>query len=341
MANGKTTIYDIAKRLQVTPSTVSRALSNHPRISSKTKKAVQEMASQLNYRHNNIAAALRSGHTHLLGVILPKVNRHFFSSVVKGIEQVAREAGYNVMITQSYDDTATERSNISAMLQSQVDGIIASIATETTEFAHFQRVINENIPLVLFDRVMEISDVSTVVIDDYQGAYKAVSHLIGQGCRRIAHLTGEPHLNIYKYRLRGYRDALEDHGLPYLEEMVIKSQVQLEDGRAGMEQLLALAERPDAVFASSDYAAMGAMQVLKERNLKIPEEMALVGFMNEPFTAFVEPGLTSVDQMSEEMGRFAAEIFLEQVQAKGKAFVPRKTVLTPELIIRGSSRKAQ
>ncbi|MEM6317281.1 MAG: LacI family DNA-binding transcriptional regulator [Bacteroidota bacterium] len=340
MPQVKTTIYDIAKELQLTPSTVSRALRDHPRISRKTKKAVKEMAQQMNYQQNNVAAALRSGKTNILGVVVPRLNRSFFSSIVRGVEEVASQAGYNVMITQSNDKSANEQSNIAALMQAQVDGILASVAMDNQNFQHYQQIIDNQIPLVLFDRVTDISNASTVVIDDYLGAYKAVEHLIQQGYRRIAHFAGVQTLQIYKNRLRGYRDALEDNGLTFDDTLVVQSHLKLEDGTASMRQLLQLDELPDALFAASDFAAIGAMQVLKENGFVIPEDMALVGFMDEPFTSFVEPGLTTVNQLSEEMGRFAAKIFLEQVNGKGD-FVARKTVLTPRLVIRGSSVKKE
>ncbi|MEM9885916.1 MAG: LacI family DNA-binding transcriptional regulator [Bacteroidota bacterium] len=339
MSKSSTTIYDIAAKLKVTPSTVSRALSDHPRISSKTKQAVKSIAQQMNYQHNGIAAALRSGQTHIIGVLLPMVNRSFFSSVVKGIEQVARVAGYNVMITQSNDKEENERSIISAMLKTQVDGVIASIARETTNFSHYQNILDKKIPLILFDRVTEITDASTVVIDDYLGAYKATEHLIHQGCKRIAHFSGTQNLNIYKDRERGYREALKNNGIVFEEDLLIQSNVKLEDGRTGMERLLLLDQPPDAIFAASDYSAIGAMQILKERKMKIPDDVALVGFADEAFANFVDPELSSVNQMSEQMGQFAAKIFLEQTKDRELSFIPSRTVLTPKLMIRKSSLK--
>jgi len=333
------TIYDIAEQLKVTPSTVSRALSDHPRISLRTKEAVREVAARLNYRQNNIAAALRSGKTNMLGVVVPTTDRSFFSSVIRSIEQVAMASGYNVMITQSNDDEELERSNIDALLKAQVDGIIASIARETTDYAHFQQLADSGLPLVLFDRVAELNHTSIVRIDDFQGAYEATAHLIEQGCKRIAHLAGRQKLDIYRQRLKGYKDALQDRGIPFDPELVYYSNVKLEDGKKGMEKLLQLHHPPDAVFAASDYAAMGAMQILKAYGKYIPEEVALVGFMNETFTSFVEPDLTSVDQLSENMGRLAASTFLEQVSNTNGDFAPRKIVLTPKLVIRGSSRR--
>lgn len=339
MTDQKTTIYDIARVLDVTPSTVSRALRDHPRISAKTKAAVQATAQQLNYQQNHIAAALRSGQTYTIGVVVPYTNRHFFSSIINGIEQLASTSGYSVIITQSNDSTERERKNMETLLRAQVDGIIVSIAREQGDTGIYRRVVSQGIPLVLFDRVVEVPGASTVVVDDYQGAYQATQHLIEQGCQRIAHMTSAPHLNIYRNRLRGYRDALEDHHLPYLSELIHTSDQKVADGHEGMEHFLKLPHPPDAVFAASDYAAIGAMQVCKEHQISIPKDMAFVGFSNEPLTDYLEPGLSSVDQLSEQIGYFAAKTFLDAISAGRRDFIPHKTVLTPELIVRGSSKR--
>jgi LacI family transcriptional regulator len=338
MTENKPTIYDIAQALGITPSTVSRALRNHPRISTKTKAAVQATARKLNYQQNHIAAALRSGQTYTIGVVIPYTNRNFFSSVINGIEQLAFDSGYSVIITQSNDSADREKRNIEALLRAQVDGIIISLAREKGDKGTYQQIVAQGIPLILFDRVIEVPGASTVIIDDYYGAYQATQHLIEQGCRHIAHMTGVSHLNIYKNRLRGYRDALEDHGLTYNEEFVHNSNQKVEDGREGMQQFLKLRQPPDAVLAASDYAAIGAMQVCKEKKLRIPQDVALVGFANEPLTAYLEPSLSSVDQVSEQMGHFTAKTILEAIN-NGKDFIPHKTVLTPELIVRESSKR--
>ena len=333
----KVTIHDIAEKLNITASTVSRALNNNPRISELTKKAVLKTAKQLNYQPNNIAAALRHGKSHIIGIIVPTADRAFFSSVVRGIEDMANNLNYKVIICQSYDNYEKEIQTIDALLSARVDGIIASIGKNTENFDHFKRVQAEGIPLVLFDRTTDALEVSQVMIDDYLGAYKVVEHLIQQGCKRIAHFTSPKKVSIFKERLRGYMDALSDYGIPYDEELVVKSNLQLEDGRVSMEQLLKLKDRPDAVFSASDYGAMGAMQVLKENKYKIPQEVALAGFSNDPFTSFTDPALTTVDQFSMTMGKKTAEIFFEQLKSGEKEAVPQKIVLKPELIIRASS----
>lgn len=337
----KVTIQDIAAMLEINASTVSRALNDHPRISAGTKKRVMEAAVKLNYDYNHIAAALRKGKSKIVGVIVPKLDRSFFASIVRGIEEVVNEAGYNVMICQSNDIEEIEAANVEALLRTRVDGIIASIARETKRFAHFERVKAKGIPLVLFDRVQENLQVSTVEIDDYQGGYIAASHLIEQGCRRIAHFSGAQNLNIYEKRYNGYRQAVEDYGLPHQKEWVVESDLSLESGRLSMEKLLECSPRPDAVFSASDYAAIGALQVLKERGVRVPAEIALVGFSNEPFTAFVDPALTSVEQFSKEIGRSSAQVFLEKMKAPEEYVAIRKTKLQPKLIVRSSSLRKE
>ena len=339
MKKERATIHDIAKKLNITASTVSRALKDHPRISTETKKAVQKVAQKLNYQPNNIAAALRNGKSNILGIIVPWADRSFFSSIIRGIEEIANDSNYNVMICQTYEDPKKEISSVEALLNARVDGVLVSYGKNTLNFDHFHKIKERGIPLILFDRSNDELEVSHVVIDDFLGAYKATEHLIQQGCKRIAHFTNTRKISIYKDRLRGYREALLANNLPYDESLVIESDLQLEDGRNSMQQLLKLKERPDAVFSASAYGILGALQVLKENGIKIPEEVALVGFANEPFTSFTEPSLSTVEQHSMRIGNAAAEIFLEEALDTDKKFIPQKIVLKPELIIRQSSLK--
>jgi LacI family transcriptional regulator len=333
----KYTIHDIAKKLNITASTVSRALNDHPRISEATKKAVQKAALKLNYQPNNIAAALRNGHSNIIGIIVPTIDRSFFASIVRGIEEVANASRYNVMICQSYDQYEKEVANVETLLNARVDGIIVSHAKETKDFDHFRKVREKGIPVVMIDRTNDNLEASQVVVDDFLAAFKATAHLIEQGCTRIAHFTNTLKINIYKERLRGYKEALLSHGLAYDESLVIESNLQLEDGRNSMLQLLSRQPWPDGVFSASAYGIMGALQVLRERGIKVPDDIALIGFTNEPFTSFSEPTLSIVEQHSMRMGNAAAEIFLEEIADEEKKFIPQKIVLKPELIIRQSS----
>jgi LacI family transcriptional regulator len=342
MKKGKTTIHDIAKKLNITASTVSRALNNHPRISVATKKAVQKAAEVLNYQPNQLAASLRSGKSNIIGIIVPSIDRSFFSSVVHGIEEVANTSRYNVMICQSHDNYEKEVATVNALLNAQVDCIIVSFAKDTKNFDHFLKAKGKGVPVIMFDRTNDELEMSQVVVDDFLGGYKATEHLIQQGCTRISHLTNVRKINIYKERLRGYKEALIDHGIPYDDTYVIEGNLQLEDGRVAMEKLLQMPLPPDGIFSASAYGIMGALQVLKEHNINVPDQVKLVGFSNEPFTYLTEPSLSTIEQHSMRMGNAAAEIFLEEINNKDKKFIPQKIVLKPELIIRKSSvRKAE
>lgn len=342
MKKKKTTIHDIAEELDITASTVSRALKDHPRISDSTKKLVIKTAEKLNYQPNNIAAALRKGKSNIIGVIIPMADRNFFASVIRGIEEVVNKAGYRVIISQSNDSPEKEKQNITALLESQVDGILASYAKETTEFSHYEEIINRNVPLILFDRLhetLESLEVGSVVINDYLGAYKATEHLIDQGCKRIAHFSGYQQVSIYKERRRGYEEALRRNNIPIDESLIIESNLKLEAGRELGQEVLSWDELPDAIFSASDYGAVGAMEVLKKNGIRIPEDIAIVGFLNESFTSFVEPALTTVDQHGEKMGQISAQKFLDHMDNEKKNYTPSKTVLNPELIVRKSSLK--
>jgi LacI family transcriptional regulator len=333
----KTTIHDIAENLNVTASTVSRALNNNPRISLKTRKLVQQAAIKLNYQPNNIAAALRSGKSNIIGIIVPTADRSFFSSVIYGIEEIANTAGFNVMICQSHDNYENEVDKVQALLNAGVDGVIVSYAKETKNFKHFKKLINNGTPLILFDRSTNELEVSQVVIDDYLGSYMATEHLISQGYLRIAHFTSNAKISIYKDRLRGYQEALVAHRIPLDEDLIFESNLQLEDGRASMLEILSKGLNVDGLVSASALGAMGAMQVLKEHKIKVPDQFGIVGFANETFMSFTDPSLSTVEQHSKRIGNSAAELFLQEIASNQPKFIPQKIVLKPELIIRESS----
>ncbi len=337
MKKDRATIHDIALKLNITASTVSRALNDNPRISDATKKKVLKVAKQINYQPNHIASALRSGRSKLIGVIVPTANRNFFSSVIRGIEDLANSLNYKIIISQSYDDFEKEVQTVEALLNARVDGIIASIAKTTENVDHFQKVLEKGIPLVLFDRITNALEVSQVVIDDHYGAYQTVDHLIKNGCKRIVHFSSNPRINIYHERKRGYEDALKDNGIEVDPKLITFSNLQLEDGRRIMQEIIDSKIDFDGVFSSSDYSIMGALQVLKENGYKVPEQVKIAGFGNEPFTSFTEPPITTVDQKSIPMGKITAESFFELLNAGSSSPVAKKTILKPELIIRKSS----
>lgn len=335
----KITIYDIAERLNITAATVSRALNNNPRISASTRKLVMETAVEMNYKQNKLALALKSGKSNNVGVIVPHINRNFFSSIIRGIEEELYPHGYHVIICQTNEIETKEIETINTLLNAQVDGILMSISKATIGLEHFNRVLDKNVPLIFFDRKKNIEGVSTVTIDDFKGGYEATKHLIEQGCKRIAHLSGDRSLEIYNDRFEGYKKALQENRIPFDERYLLQTKSDVEAGKKAINKLLKLKERPDAVFSSSDFVALGAIQQLKTKGIKVPEEFCVVGFSNEPFTKFMELSITSVDQSPMEMGKMAAKVFLEQVSGTQNVKIEKKVVLAPELHIRKSSLK--
>ncbi|WP_206598661.1 LacI family DNA-binding transcriptional regulator [Rufibacter ruber] len=336
----RTTIHDIAKELNTTAATVSRALNDHPSISAATKQSVREAAQKLNYQQNRVASSLRLGRTNVLGVVIPSADISFFGSVIHGIEKVAKAHGYNVILFQTNEQYEDEVQGIKTLLQSNVDGIIASISKETTNYDHFREVKDRNIPLILFDRAIDSLGVSTVVIDDYKGAFMATEHLISQGYTRIAHISGPPHIQIFHDRLRGYVDALAAHHIKVDEDLITYGKVSIDSGRSCAEQLLQLPNRPDAIFAVEDFTALGALQAIKESPWHRPGEIGLVGFANEAFSAYITPSLTTIDQQTALMGEEAAKIFMELRQnTTVTETAPQKVVLEPLLIARQSSTR--
>ena len=333
----RTTLKDIANVLGISTAAVSKALNDDARISVKTKKAVKQVANELNYQPNHLASALRKGKSNLVGVIVPRTNSSFFSSVVENIEEVLNKAGYNIIITQSNESFEKECKNIDTLLYTQVDGIIASMANETVDLSYYEKIKSNGIPLILFDRGENDLNVDYVGINDYDSSHMIIEHLVAKGCKRIAHIGGYRRTRIFNNRIRGYIDAIKKHDLPIDDELLIESSLTLEDGRRQMEKLLALKNRPDAVYAASDYAALGALQILNEQEIKVPLEIKLVGFGNEPFTSLVTPSITSVSQHSEQIGRLAAETFLGYVEKDIVVQSLNKIILDSELIIRSSS----
>lgn len=342
MKQSQITIKDIARTLNISPSTVSRALKDHPDISPATKKAVRELAKELDYQPNSVALSLRKSKTNTIGIIIPQIVHHFFSTVISGIEDVAYEAGYHVMICQTNESYEREVLSAQALMASRVDGMLVSISRETDDLKHFQSIISRGVPFVFFDRVAKGLETSTVVVDDFGGAYRAVEYLLRSGCRKVVHLGGPANLVNSNNRQKGYEKALDDYGVGEKFMKSVVAGLSIEDGKAACQKLLDQGVMPDAIFAANDPLAIGAIQVLKERGIKIPEQVSVIGFSNEPITALMEPPITTVAQPGFEMGQLATRLLLEEFgREKGvdadPAIVHKE--LTAELVIRGTTRK--
>ncbi|MDH7604401.1 MAG: LacI family DNA-binding transcriptional regulator [Melioribacter sp.] len=330
------TLNDIARKLGISASTVSRALNDHPDISIETKKKVKKVAKDLDYKPNPIAQSLKSNRTTTIGVIVPEIKHDFFSSAISGIEQVAYNSGYTIILCQSNESFEREVVNTNLLMHHRVAGLIVSISQNTKQGNHFQDLIEKGIPLVFFDRTCEDVDTYKVVIDDKQSAFNAVSYLIQKGYKRIAHFAGPVGLDICKKRMNGYIEALNKHGLIINNELIIYGGLHEQDGYDSMSALLEKNIIPDAIFAVNDPVAIGAFQKIKEAGLRIPTDVAIVGFSNNKITSLVDPPLTTVNQPSFEMGKKAAEILINLIEKKNIT-EDKEIVLNADLIIRGSA----
>ncbi|WP_066629197.1 LacI family DNA-binding transcriptional regulator [Labilibacter marinus] len=329
------TINDIAKELNVTPSTVSRALAGNTRVSVKTRELVTQKAKELGYQQNVIAASLRKGKSDTIGMIVPRINRHFFSNVISGVEEILNPAGYTLVIVQSGENLIKEKKAIDMLLANHVGGIILSLSVQTNTYQHIETVINRGIPLVQFDRVNLDIKSSKVLNDNFTGAYLATKHLIKSGYQRIAHLGGARSLKAYDERFKGYSKAIEESGRLIEDALVYENAITREAGYKAINQVMERAN-PDAVFCAGDYSALGVLDALKEKNLKIPEEFGVVGFANEPFSELIHPTLSTVEQNAFEMGTRVATAMIKNLEGK---HYEEEEVIPTRLIVRDSSWK--
>ncbi|SFC41988.1 LacI family transcriptional regulator [Flexibacter flexilis DSM 6793] len=331
------TIKDIARELNISPSTVSRALKNNPQISKATIEQVQALAERLDYRPNTIAQSLRQSRTFTIGVIVPEIAHHFFADAISGIEDIAYKAGYNVIVCQSNESYEREVVNTKTLLSSKVDGILVSVSKQTSQTEHFNVLKRREVPLVFFDRVCEEIEASKVIFDDYEAAFATVEHLIEMGYKRIAHIGGPAPLLLSQLRHSGYVAALKKHGLPVVEEWTIQQGFNIEDGKEAALQLLAdPANRPDAIFGVNDLVAIGAMLEIKKAGLHIPNEIGVAGFCDEPIAEVIEPALTSFVQPSFEIGRTAARLLINQIESPDN-FEPKTELISDHLKVRAST----
>ena len=330
------TIKDIAEKLGISTSTVSRALKDHPDISIKTRQAVKELAKLLGYKPNLIALNLKNSKTNTIGLVVPEVEHHFFSKIINGIEEVAYENNYNVLVVQSNESYMREVLNTQTLIANRVDGVLVSFSKETQDYSHFQQLVDNEIPIVFFDRVLEGFHADGVMVDDYSGAFNAVNHLISRGCERIALYSSPQHMLIGRNRFEGYKDALLKNNIKFNKDLVYACDT-FESAMKISRSVLKKHDRPDGIFAVNDLTAVGVLKVAKQLGIKIPEELKVVGFENSQSASICEPELTSVDQFGYNLGKKSAELLLKRITADDFNYKPESLKLKTELIIRKSS----
>ncbi len=332
------TIKDIARKFKCSPSTVSRALNDNPVINEETRKTIQEYAEKMGYQRNIISLSLLNKSSKTLGVILPNINHFHESSMLEGLQSTFQPLGYLLNICVTNESYELEKQYIERLLANRVDGIFLSISQETYDgghYEHIEKVVRRDIPLVYIDRKYDTALANGVIVDDYDGAFMATQHLIEIGCKKIAHLRGPKGLTVSEYRFNGYRDCLLKHNFPIDETLICTTNFEVESAIEPTKYLLDLPERPDAIFGVNDHVCIGAMSVIRERNLHIPQEIALVGFDDSPIAQYFCPPLSSVQRQSRQIGLEASELLLGQLNNK----VLDSKVLASKLVIRESSKR--
>jgi LacI family transcriptional regulator len=334
------TIYDIAKIMDISSATVSRALNNNPAISAETRKKIHETAKELGYRHNSFAKNLRNQKSNTIGVIIHELVSSFTTSVLGGIEKVTTEAGYDLIIAHSSEKMSKEIKNANNLFHKRVDGVIASLAFDTNDLSHFEPFNSKNIPLIFFDRVEENSENTKVVIDNYKCGYLATKHLIDQGSKRIAIVTGTQLRNVYNQRFKGYRDALFDNGMELKDDYIIINELNEASGIEAANLVRNLKPMPDAAFVTNDLTAVFFIKELKKHGIKIPEDIAVVGFNNDAISKVIEPELTTVEYSGFLIGEMAATQLISHLQGRTDVKQLSTIIINSELIIRESSLKS-
>lgn len=331
------TINDIARELNLSKSTVSRALRDSYDVNPETRRRVLKLAKKLDFEPNVIAKSLREQKTFNIGVVIPSFLIPFYSTAIGGIQEVVSASGFNVMTCQSNESYETEVLNVNSLLKSRVDGLLISPSKHTFEFDHIRKFIQKGLPVVMFNRIATDLDLPSVTVNDYKGAYKATEYLIKRGCRNIAHISGPKNLLLSEQRKSGYLDCLKNHNMAVNEEWIFESDFSMESGVLAAEELLKLTKLPDAVFCICDSAAIGAMMTLKKKGIRIPADISIMGFTNDSFAAVVDPSLTTISQPIADIGKKAAELLLLQLNRKFTKWDNRHIVLDTSLVVREST----
>ncbi len=340
MKKGRVTITDIARELNIAPSTVSRALKDHPALKKETKEAVKALAEKLDYQPNLLALNLLQKKSNTIGVIVPEITSHFFSAIITGIQDVIGTSDYNIMICLSNESFDEEKTLIEKLSKLPVDGVLVSPSSETKDFDHFRRLQKNGTPVVVFDRDCPGLESDKVLVDDYSGAFQAVEYLIRSGCKRIAHLGGPVNLSTTKHRLLGYLDALEKNKVPVQKKYIVHVPgFSHKDGLKPTKKLLRLEDPPDAIFAMNDNIAISAMHIAEKLGFGIPGDISIVGFDDQPNSSYFTPSLSTVWQPVYSIGMLSARILLHRLDEPDAPLEFRHESFRPELVIRGSSRK--
>ena len=334
------TIYDLARKLNISPATVSRGLKDHPAISKKTKKRIFDLAKEMGYRSNHFARNLRNQKTNTIGVIVNRLNSYFMSTVIAGIEKVANNEGYNLIITQSSESVDKEIAGAKTMFNNRIDGLLVTLSYETFGLEHFDQFTRKKVPVLFFDRCEEHNSFTNVLIDNRKAAYDATSHLAEQGCKRIVHITAPQKRSLYIERMSGFKQALADNNIIFTDDMVYISNLSMEAGLDAADYILNMKPLPDGVFVANDNCAVGCMLALKQAGIRIPGDIAFVGFNNDPVSKVIEPNLTTINYPGYEMGEVAAYNLINHLNGVSSINSTNTILLRSELIIRESSQKS-
>jgi LacI family transcriptional regulator len=333
------TIYDIAKKLNIAASTVSRGLQDSPEIGKKTKKKIFEAAEKMGYHVNHYARGLRQQQTNTIGIIVHVLNSNFVTSVLAGIEKVTTEAGYDLLIANSSESYSKEVANAKNLFHKRVDGLIVSLSFETMDLDHFKPFAEKDIPVLFFDRVEKDERNTVVIIENAKCGYAATTHLIEQGCKRIVHITAGLNRNVYAQRYRGYKKALADHKLPFNENMLIVGNLTEKAGIDAAMAMLKMKPMPDGAFITSDFIASVVIRTLKEQGVSVPNDIAIVGFNNDPIGKLIEPTLTTINYPGEDMGEIAARNLINHLNGLTNISQTNTITVRSELVVRKSSLK--
>ncbi|MET7001639.1 LacI family DNA-binding transcriptional regulator [Chitinophaga defluvii] len=334
----KVTIYDIAQALNLSASTVSRALQNNPLINEETREKVQQMSTEMGYVPNWIASSLRKKRSNILGLIVPRTSMYFQSTAISGIQHEAHKYGFSIVIGQSDDTVAMEKELVQTFFSLRVDGLLAVSSMFTTNYDHFAPIIKNNIPLVFYDRVPMDFQGYTITGDDFRGGFLATEHLIQQGCRRIAHFSGVLTCNLYQHRLAGYKAALAQYGIPFDEQLLYIHNLTTDAATAAAQQVFSQDTLPDGLFSANDTSAVAFIQEARRRGIAIPKQIKVVGYANDLSSRIITPSLTTIEQSGYNMGQKAVETLVQLINPGDNVKVTQNYVFPVELILRESTQ---